>query len=143
MEPKLFFISSLPCALWGAASDRVIIAVHGAQSHKKDLPFRLLAETFGDCQVLSFDLPEHGERQNQLPLCKFSVCVQDLSAVFDYAASRWAHIGLFAVSMGAYCSLLACKNRLVKHAWFLSPVVNMEHLIKNMMIWFQTRTCMS
>lgn len=54
MEPKLFSISSIPCALWGAASDRVITAVHRAQSHKKDLPFRLLAETFGNYQVLSF-----------------------------------------------------------------------------------------
>lgn len=86
-------------------------AVHGAQSHKEDTPFRLLAETFKNTQILSFDLPEHGERKNASALCKPPVCVRDLSTVMDYAEDRWKHIGLFAVSMWAYFSLLAFENR--------------------------------
>lgn len=87
------------------------MAVHGAQSHKEDTPFRLLAETFKNTQILSFDLPEHGERKNASALCKPPVCVRDLSTVMDYAEDRWKHIGLFAVSMWAYFSLLAFENR--------------------------------
>lgn len=136
MEPQRFLIGSIPCALWGTDSNRVIIAVHGAQSHKEDAPFHILAETFRDCQVLSFDLPEHGERQNAPTLCKPPACVRDLSAVLDYAEARWTHIGLFAVSMGAYFSLLACGDRRVERAWFLSPVVDMGALIDSMMTWF-------
>lgn len=136
MEPRIFQTDAIPCALWGADSNRVIVAVHGAQSHKEDTPFRLLAQTAQGCQVLSFDLPEHGARREQSALCKPPVCVQDLSAVLDYAGARWDHIGLFAVSMGAYFSLLACGDRRIERAWFLSPVVDMDALIHSMMAWF-------
>lgn len=136
MEPKIFQINTVPCALWGAESDRVIIAVHGAQSHKEDTPFRLLAKIAKDCQILSFDLPEHGARREESTLCKPSVCVHDLSAVLDYAGARWKRIGLFAVSMGAYFSLLACGDRRIEGAWFLSPLVDMGALIHSMMTWF-------
>ena len=137
MEPTRFQIQTIPCALWGTDSDRVLVAVHGARSHKEDTPFRLLAETFKDSQILSFDLPEHGERKDTHTLCKPPACVRDLSAVMDYAEDRWKHIGLFAVSMGAYFSLLACRERNICHAWFLSPVVDMERLTRDMMGWFQ------
>lgn len=38
--------------------------------------------------------------------------------------------------MGAYFSLLACRDRNIFHAWFLSPVVDMERLTRDMMEWF-------
>lgn len=136
MEPRIFQIDTIPCALWGADSDRVIIAVHGAQSHKEDTPFRLLAGTAPNCQVLSFDLPEHGARLGEPTRCKPPACVKDLAAVLDYAEARWKHVGLFAVSMGAYFALLACGERRIEKAWFLSPVVDMGILIENMMTWF-------
>lgn len=136
METQAFEIGSIPCVLWGGTSERVILAVHGAQSHKEDASFRVLAETLHQCQVLSFDLPEHGARRQEPVLCKPPVCVRDLSAVLDYAEARWKHIGLFAVSMGAYFSLLSCGDRPIGQAWFLSPVVDMEILISNMMSWF-------
>lgn len=136
MEPCHFQIKTIPCSLRGFDSDRILVAVHGAQSHKDDPIFRLLAQTAADCQVLSFDLPEHGDRQGEPALCKPPACVRDLSAILDYAEAGWKHIGLFAVSMGAYFSLLACGNRSVERAWFLSPVVDMGVLIENMMAWF-------
>lgn len=137
MEPQLFQIGHIPAALWGPSSDWVIVAVHGAQSCKTDVPFRLLAEALPRCQVLSFDLPEHGERKEEPTPCRPPVCVRELTAVLDYAEGRWKHVGLFAVSMGAYFSLLACRNRRVERAWFLSPVVDMERLTRDMMTWFQ------
>lgn len=137
MKPQLFQIGHIPAALWNPSSERVIVAVHGAQSSKTDVPVRLLAEAFSDRQILSFDLPEHGDRKDGSVLCKPPVCVRELSAVLDYAESRWRDLGLFAVSMGAYFSLLACPGRKLSHAWFLSPVVNMERLTRDMMGWFQ------
>ncbi len=38
--------------------------------------------------------------------------------------------------MGAYFSLLAYSNEPLKQCLFLSPVVNMERIINNMMTWF-------
>lgn len=137
MRPQFFQIGHIPAALWGPPSERVIVAVHGAQSGKTDVPFRLLAEALPSCQVLSFDLPEHGDRKDESTLCKPPVCVRELSAVLDFAESRWTDLSLFAVSMGAYFSLLACPNRKLSHAWFLSPVVDMERLTRDMMSWFQ------
>lgn len=137
MEPQVFRIGDIPAALWGPPSERVIVAVHGAQSSKTDVPFPLLAEAFSDRQILSFDLPEHGDRRNAPALCKPPVCVRELSAVLDYAESRWTDLSLFAVSMGAYFSLLTCPDRPLSHAWFLSPVVDMERLTRDMMGWFQ------
>lgn len=136
MKSNHFQINTIPCFLQGADSDRVLVAVHGAQSHKDDPLFHLLSETAAGCQVLSFDLPEHGDRKGEPTSCKPPACVRDLSVILDYVEDRWRHIGLFAVSMGAYFSLLACGNRSIEKAWFLSPVVDMEALIENMMTWF-------
>ena len=136
MDPQLFSIGHIPAALWGRPSNRVIVAVHGAQSSKTDAPFSLLAEANPHCQVLSFDLPEHGDRKAGATPCKPRICVEELSFVLDYAESRWKETGLFAVSMGAYFSLLACQSRKLCHAWFLSPVVDMERLTQDMMGWF-------
>lgn len=143
MKPQFFQIDHIPAALWGPPSERVVIAVHGAQSSKTDVPFRLLAEALPSCQVLSFDLPEHGDRKDEPTLCKPPVCVRELSAVLDFAENRWTDLSLFAVSMGAYFSLLACPDRKLAHAWFLSPVVDMERLTRDMMSWFQiSETCL-
>lgn len=136
MEPIRLQIQAIPCALWGTDSNRVLVAIHGAQSHKEDTSFHLLAETFQACQVLSFDLPEHGERKNDFTPCKPPACVRDLVTVLDYAEAKWEHIGIFAISMGAYFSLLACGNHQVERAWFLSPVVDMGALIHNIMTRF-------
>jgi len=38
--------------------------------------------------------------------------------------------------MGAYFSLLAYKNYPLKNCLFLSPILDMERLIQNMMKWF-------
>lgn len=137
MSPQFFQICHIPAALWGPPSEQVVIAVHGAQSSKTDTPVRLLKEALPDRQILSFDLPEHGDRKGGSTLCAPSVCVRELSAVLDYAESRWRSVSLFAVSMGAYFSLLACRDRRLRHAWFLSPVVDMERLTRDMMRWFQ------
>lgn len=136
MDLQLFPIGSIPAALWNKPSDRIIVAVHGARSSKTDVPFRLLAEAYPEFQILSFDLPEHGDRKSEATPCKPPVCVQEVSAILDYAENRWREVSLFAVSMGAYFSLLACRGRNIRHAWFLSPVVDMERMTRDMMDWF-------
>lgn len=54
----------IPALLWGPASDRWIIAVHGNFSHKADRVIALLARRAAEkgYRTLSFDLPQHGER---------------------------------------------------------------------------------
>lgn len=133
-----FNISNIPTVLWGEKSKKLFIAVHGNMSNKEDVVIQILAEEAlqKGYQVLSFDLPEHGERKNDSGPCKVQFCVSDLSIIMNYAKEHWKEVSLFACSMGAYFSLLAYKNDLLRKALFLSPVVNMERIIENMMIWF-------
>ena len=133
-----FNISNIPTVLWGEKSKKLFIAVHGNMSNKEDVVIQILAEEAlqKGYQVLSFDLPEHGERKNDSTPCKVQFCVRDLSIIMNYAKEHWKEVSLFACSMGAYFSLLAYKNDVLRKALFLSPVVNMERIIENMMIWF-------
>ncbi|MBA2864386.1 alpha/beta hydrolase [Methanococcus maripaludis] len=131
-------IDGIPAILWGEEQDRVFIAVHGNMSSKDDTVIQILSEIAvkNGYQVLSFDLPEHGDRKNDKTLCKVDICVNDLEKIMNYAKNRWNTINLFACSMGAYFSLLAYRNENLEKSLFLSPVVDMKRIIQNMMKWF-------
>ena len=128
-------IDGIPSFIWGEKSDKVFIAVHGKKSSKEDFTdFASIAVSKG-YQVLSFDLPEHGERKNQGYKCNPWNSANDLRKIMGFARHRWLGISLYAVSIGAYFSMLACKEEKLKKCLFLSPVLDMAHLIENMMKW--------
>jgi alpha-beta hydrolase superfamily lysophospholipase len=131
-------IENIPALLWGDKSDKLFVEVHGNMSNKADDTIVVFAEeaTAIGYQVLSFDLPEHGDRKDENYACKIQNCVQDLNTIMRYAQSLSSNISLFACSMGAYFSLLAYSHETLQQSLFLSPVVNMEHIINNMMKWF-------
>ena len=138
MVEKHITIDGIPALLWGGDSPKVIIAVHGNLSSKSDAPIRMLAEEAIPLgyQVLSFDLPEHGDRKDDPTLCKPQHAVPDLKQVFAFASARADSISLWANSIGAYFSLLAYTDEVIEQSLFLSPVVDMQRLIQNMMTWF-------
>ena len=110
-------------------------------SNKEDEVIKILANEVVDkgYQLLSFDLPEHGERKMDTSyLCKVQNCVKDLEKVIEYAKARYNEINIWACSMGAYFSLLAYKKENIKQCIFLSPVVDMKTIINNMMLWSNT-----
>ena len=131
-------IDHIPALVWNDTSSQVIIAIHGNMSNKEDIPIQMLAEAVEHkgYQVLSFDLPQHGERQMENLLCKVDTCVHELQLIMEYVKERWNTIDLFANSIGAYFSLLTFSQEPIRHAWFLSPVVDMQNIIENMMMWF-------
>lgn len=129
----------IPSVLWGERQQRILIAVHGDQSNKEDAIIEVLAQNAikKDYQVLSFDLPEHGDRINSDYECNPQNSVSDLVAIYNYVTSLASEIYLFACSIGAYFSLLAYHKLKINSALFLSPVVDMEQIIQNMMNGFQ------
>ena len=133
-----FKIGKIPAILWGDKSDQLFVVVHGNLSNKADDVIVVFAEeaVAQGYQVLSFDLPEHGDRKRENYICKVQNCVQDLTVIMNYAQSLSRNISVFACSMGAYFSLLAYRDQPLKQCLFLSPVVNMERIITNMMSWF-------
>lgn len=131
-------IKHIPAILWGQKSEHLFIAVHGNKSNKEDD----VIATFAECavlqgyQVISFDLPDHGERKDENVPCKAQYAVQDLKTIMSYAKESAENISVFACSIGAYFSLLAYNNLPLRQALFLSPLVDMERMLHNMMTWF-------
>ncbi len=139
MKTKPLIINTIPAVLWGEPSEKLILAVHGNLSSKTDVPIAILAEEADarGVQTLSFDLPEHGERKDSTERCNPRICERDLTAVLAYAKANYEEISLFACSMGAYFSLLTFADEAFRWCLFLSPVVDMLHIIQNMMRWAQ------
>lgn len=50
-------------------------------------------------------------------------------------APGWEHISLYATSMGVWFSMLALSEEPLERALFVSPVVDMEQLIRKLMRW--------
>ena len=141
METKRIKINNIPSIIWGEKSSKVFIATHGNMSNKEDKVIEILANkvTNKGYQLISFDLPEHGERKIDTNyLCKVQNCVNDLKQIIEYAKANYNEINIWACSIGAYFSLLAYKDEDLKQCLFLSPVVNMKIIIENMMLWSNT-----
>lgn len=134
MKTQKFMLDDIPAILWGEDSNRVYVHVHGKMSRKEYAEsFATIAETKG-CQTLSFDLPEHGERTDS-ERCDVWNGVADLKTISDYAFANWERVSLYACSIGAYFSLNAYNAMPFEKALFQSPIVDMERLVKNMMLW--------
>ncbi len=137
MKTERIKINDIPSIIWGEKSSKVYIAVHGNMSNKEDQVIKILAEKVVSkgYQLLSFDLPEHGERKDDKAyLCNVQNCVKDINQVIEYAKKHYDEIYLWACSMGAYFSLISYKDEDIKQCLFLSPVVNMKVIIENMML---------
>ena len=136
MKTKHIMINNIPSTIWGENSNKVYIAVHGNMSHKEDEVIKILSSKVCEIgyQVISFDLPEHGDRKSDVSyLCDVKNCVSDLETIIKYAKTNYSEINLFACSMGTYFSLLSYKDEIIKNSIFLSPIVNMKILIENLM----------
>ena len=134
MKTQKFMLGDIPAILWGEDSNRVYVHVHGKMSRKEYAEsFAAIAETKG-YQTLSFDLPEHGERTDS-KRCDVWDGLSDLRTISDYAFANWERVSLYACSIGAYFSLNAYNTMPFEKALFQSPIVDMEWLVKNMMLW--------
>lgn len=134
MKTQKFMLGDIPSILWGEDSNRVYVHVHGKMSRKEYAEsFAAIAETKG-YQTLNFDLPEHGERTDS-KRCDVWDGVSDLRTISDYAFANWERVSLYACSIGAYFSLNAYNTMPFEKALFQSPIVDMERLVKNMMLW--------
>ena len=60
---------------------------------------------------------------------------EEFPAFFEEIESSYSSVILVANSIGAYFSMLALSERKIKKAFFISPIVDMEKLIKEMMAW--------
>ena len=124
-----------PYVCYGEKSDQVCLFLHGQSGHKEEGErFAQIANPKG-WQVVAIDLPQHGQRQGGAEPFLPWVVVPELEQVWQELQGRWSRIALRANSIGAWLSMLALAGKPVDTCLFVSPVVDMENMIQNMMTW--------
>ncbi len=100
-----------------------VIYVHGKGGSADEAEhYRLL---FNDSEVIGFDY------KSQTPWD----CVPEFCRFFEDAKDNYGSITLIANSIGAFFSMCALDTKTVDNALFISPIVDMEKLITDMMLW--------
>ena len=134
MEQTYFSIQNIPAILLGEKAGKVFLFVHGKCGTKEEaIPFADLVCAKG-YQVVGIDLPEHGERANNGGLYPWKV-IPELIAVMEYLKANWKEVSIRANSIGAWFCLMAFQNELVEKCLFVSPILDMKKLIRDMMTW--------
>lgn len=80
---------------------------------------------FPGCDVIGFDYISDTPWSAKTEFVKF----------FDMLSHRYDEISLIANSIGAFFAMNALRDRKIKTAYFISPIVDMEKLILDMMLW--------
>ncbi|MBQ3763871.1 MAG: alpha/beta hydrolase [Synergistaceae bacterium] len=125
-------INGIPAKIFGTKSEKAYLYVHGMMGRKEDAEFFSRVVGQRGFQVISFDLPGHGERDKNVTPDPFNT-LPELEAVKNFARSKWRSLSLYAVSIGAWFSLLGFRDEPFERALLVSPVVNMKSLIERMM----------
>ena len=60
---------------------------------------------------------------------------EDILAAYRWFAKQYDSISIVANSIGAYFGMNALQDVCIEHAYFISPVVDMERLILDIMSW--------
>ena len=135
MKESQFEIKHIPAVLYGEDSDRVYLFVHGKCGCKEEAVAFAEVVCPQGYQVLSIDLPEHGSRKGETNAFDPWHVVPELEALLAYAKAHWSRIALRANSIGAWFSMLAFQDELLEKSLFVSPVLDMAALIRQMMEW--------
>lgn len=135
MREERCFIGAIPAVVYGEPSDRAYLFVHGKCGNKEE--GRAFAEVIcpKGWQVLSLDMPGHGERQGDGSLFDPWHTVPDLRVALSWARERWDRLALRATSLGAWFAMLAWEGPAPERALLVSPLVDLARLIRNMMTW--------
>ncbi len=135
MKQERILIAGIPSIIYGEKSDKAYLFVHGQNGNKEEAESFARIVSENGWQVLSIDLPEHGERKNETGRFYPWMIVPELQKTADYMNSRWKRMALRATSIGAWFSMLAFQDKHIEKSLFVSPILDMDHLIENMMQW--------
>ena len=102
---------------------RLVIYVHGKGGTAEEA--KHYEPLFPESDVIGFDY------QSQNPWEAKS----EFSDFYDINSKGYDSVILIANSIGAFFSMNALSEKTISKALFISPIVNMEKLITNMMIW--------
>ena len=133
MKTKQFYIGRIPAVLYGEPAQQGYLFLHGQMGRKEEAEAFAQAACPRGYQVLSIDLPAHGERLEKGEELLPWTAVPDIQAALDWGKHRWSTISLRANSIGAYFAMLAFAAP--ERALLASPILDMEGLILSMLSW--------
>ncbi|MDO5446142.1 MAG: alpha/beta hydrolase, partial [Eubacteriales bacterium] len=102
---------------------KAVIYIHGKGGNAAESEH--YKQFFPQCEVIGFDYTSQTPWEAEKEFGEF----------FDSIGRYYSSIILIANSIGAYFAMNASKTAQLEKAYFISPIVNMEKLITDMMLW--------
>ena len=102
---------------------RLVIYVHGKGGSAEEATH--YQPLFAESDVIGFDY------QSQNPW----EAKNEFSCFYDLHSKGYDSVILIANSIGAFLSMNGLYDKQIEKAYFISPIVNMEKLITDMMMW--------
>ena len=102
---------------------RLVIYIHGKGGSAEEA--KHYQSLFAESDVIGFDY--HAQTPWEAK--------SEFSRLFDLQSKGYDSVILIANSIGAFFSMSALAETNISHAMFISPIVNMERLITDMMMW--------
>ena len=133
MEKIKLEVAGIPAVLYGKRSRKVYLYVHGKNGSAAEAARFARTACPAGWQVLAVDLPEHGTRKNSPEKLVPWVVTRELQAVYARMQPVWKHIRVYGVSIGAWFAMQALQTQTPEKALLVSPVVDMEKLILDLM----------
>ena len=119
MRKTKFKINGIPTVLYGEQSEKIYLYIHGKHGYKEE------AEEFAEVicskgyQVISIDLPEHGERQAETGSFVPWIVQPELKTIMNYLKNNLNSISIRATSIGAWFSLISFADEIIDKCLFL------------------------
>lgn len=130
---KITTIDGIPAIIFGVPSRKIYLYIHGQGGNKEEAQSIAKVICRYGYQVLSIDLPEHGERKGEIDSFDPWHIVPELTGVMGFVKVHWERVSLFANSIGAWFSILSFGNECLDNCLFVSPVLDMKQLMLKMM----------
>ena len=103
--------------------NKAIVYIHGQGGSAEEA--KHYQPLFPDCSVIGFDYASQSPWEAK----------EEFSKYFDSICPQHEKVTVIANSIGAFFTMSALSAEQIEKAYFISPVVNMEKLITDMMAW--------
>ena len=102
---------------------RLVIYVHGKGGSAEEA--KHYQPLFAESDVIGFDYQSQNPWEAQI----------EFPCFYDMHSKGYDSVILIANSIGAFLSMSSLAEKAISQALFISPIVNMEKLITDMMLW--------
>ena len=112
----------LPRPLW-LTMKKCVLYLHGKGGTADEADY--YKPFFPNCDVIGLNYDDTAPWKNR----------DDILSAYQFLSGQYDGIIIVANSIGAYFAMNALSGRDIEHAYFISPVVDMERLILDLMSW--------